>query len=52
MYARLQYLLSTSVVDSRGRLVDGEDEELCDVDMRRSGGGPDDLLSDVLGNHF
>lgn len=41
----------TPVADGRACLVHGEDEELRDVDVRRAGGSPHDLLGDVLSNH-
>jgi hypothetical protein len=44
------YLLGGRVLDTGTGLVDREDKDFSDVDMWGSGGGPDDLLSDVFAN--
>ncbi len=44
-------LLTRTVVESGGCLVHGEDKELGDVDVRWTGGRPNDLLRDVLSDH-
>jgi hypothetical protein len=48
------YILSfrAAVIDSRGCLVNREDEDLCNINMRGSRRGPDNFLSNVTSSHL
>ena len=51
LYIQGQHLLSAAVADGRGGLIDGQDVDLSEVDVRRARRGPDDLFGDVFRNH-
>jgi hypothetical protein len=49
---KLLLSLWATVLDSRCCLVDGEDKDLCNINVRGTGRRPDDLLSDISGSHW